>query len=245
MLKSPLGDIIWKSHRGHGSIFGGKVNTRPFDIVNVIVTHNGAPVYHRNMWLIISGEKRKDINCRQAYLQYKRRFNIEHFFRFSKQELLLGKYQCPETNTADVWGQISMLAYPNLLTGASLVNSNILSPWEKHKPLADISSPYQTKRSFLSIVDAIGTPAISCKYKEHGNGRELGTILPKKLKYDIVKKSKKPKAKSKMINKDTNSTLEKSSKVSESKKIIFNSFDDIKVKLKLTDEQVLLLKKVA
>ena len=48
-----------------------------------------------------------------------------------------------------------------------------------------------------------------------------------------------------MINKDTNSTLEKSSKVSESKKIIFNSFDDIKVKLKLTDEQVLLLKKVA
>jgi hypothetical protein len=60
-----------------------------------------------------------------------------------------------------------------------------------------------------------------------------------------VKKSKKPKAKSKMINKDTNSTLEKSSKVSESKKIIFNSFDDIKVKLKLTDEQVLLLKKVA
>jgi hypothetical protein len=25
MLKSPLGDIIWKSHRGHGAIFGGKV----------------------------------------------------------------------------------------------------------------------------------------------------------------------------------------------------------------------------
>ncbi len=25
MLKSPLGDIIWKSHRDHGSIFGGKV----------------------------------------------------------------------------------------------------------------------------------------------------------------------------------------------------------------------------
>jgi hypothetical protein len=28
MLKSPLGDIIWKSHRGHGSIFGGKVSGR-------------------------------------------------------------------------------------------------------------------------------------------------------------------------------------------------------------------------
>jgi hypothetical protein len=27
MLKSPLGDIIWKSHRGYGSIFGGKVKT--------------------------------------------------------------------------------------------------------------------------------------------------------------------------------------------------------------------------
>ena len=26
MLKSPLGDIIWKSHQVHGAIFGGKVN---------------------------------------------------------------------------------------------------------------------------------------------------------------------------------------------------------------------------
>jgi hypothetical protein len=26
MLKSPLCDIIWKSHQDHGSIFGGKVN---------------------------------------------------------------------------------------------------------------------------------------------------------------------------------------------------------------------------
>jgi len=25
MLKSPLGDIIWKSHQVHGAIFGGKV----------------------------------------------------------------------------------------------------------------------------------------------------------------------------------------------------------------------------
>jgi len=238
-----------KLQRWNDLIIKGKKNrpmyNKPFDIVNVIVTHNGEPVYHRNMWLIISGEKRKNINCRQAYLQYKRRFNIEHFFRFSKQELLLGKYQCPNTNTADVWGQISMLSYLNLLTGASLVNSNVLSPWEKHKPIADISTPYQTKRSFLSIVDTLGTPAVPCEYKEHGQGRKLGTILPIKAKQDIVKKAKKPKSKLKLINKDTNTTTEKSSKVSESKKIIFDSVDDIKVKLKLSDEQILLLKNVA
>ncbi len=54
-----------KLQRWNDLIIKGKKNrpmyNKPFDIVNVIVTHNGAPVYHRNMWLIISGEKRKDI----------------------------------------------------------------------------------------------------------------------------------------------------------------------------------------
>ncbi|MFT6835702.1 MAG: hypothetical protein ACJA0H_001742, partial [Francisellaceae bacterium] len=222
-----------------------RMHNKLFDIVNVLVTDNGAPVYHRNMWLIISGEKRSSINCRQAFLQYKDRFNIEHFFRFSKQQLLLGKYQCPDTNTADIWGQVSMMAYLNLLAGASLVNSNILSPWEKHKPIAEISSPYQTKRSFLSIIDTLGTPAIACEYKEHGYGRKLGTVLSKKVKRDVIKKTKKPKGKLKMDNKQTKPTPEKTSKISEGKKIIFDSVDDIKVKLKLTDEQILLLKNAA
>ena len=81
-----------KFQRWNGLIIKGKKNkpmhNKLFDIVNVIVTDNGKQVYHRNMWLIISGEKRSSISCRQAFLQYKNRFNIEHFFRFSKQELL-------------------------------------------------------------------------------------------------------------------------------------------------------------
>jgi transposase InsO family protein len=39
-MKSPLGDIIWKSHQVHGAIFGGKVNGNSFRTFNVLDDYN-------------------------------------------------------------------------------------------------------------------------------------------------------------------------------------------------------------
>ena len=70
-------------------------------------------------------------------------------------------------------------------------------------------------------------------------------VLPKKEKCAVVRISKKPQTKLNMANKQTKSTLEKTSKLPNGKKIIFDSADDVKVKLQLSNDQILLLEKVS
>ena len=42
------------------------------------------PIYKRPMWLSVWGEKRMDLSLEQIYWAYRKRFDIEHFFRFGK-----------------------------------------------------------------------------------------------------------------------------------------------------------------
>lgn len=42
------------------------------------------PIYERPRWLSVWGEKRMDLSLEQIYWAYRKRFDIEHFFRFGK-----------------------------------------------------------------------------------------------------------------------------------------------------------------
>lgn len=61
--------------------------------------------------LILSGKRRKEITALNAYQSYRRRFDIEHFFRFSKQKLLFSIYQTPDLDHQISWWWFCYMAY--------------------------------------------------------------------------------------------------------------------------------------
>ena len=76
---------------------GIKMHEKHFDIVKVDITdQDGNAVYHKSMWLMLAGARRRMLNMKEIFEGYASRFKIEHFFRFCKQHLLLGKYQTPD-----------------------------------------------------------------------------------------------------------------------------------------------------
>ena len=229
-----------KLRRWNGLIIKGKngivMHDKPFDVVKVeVFDNNGNPVNYKNMWLMVAGERKNLIEIKDVFLRYSKRFKIEHFFRFCKQHLLLGKYQTPDTDTQNKWCTFTCLAYLNLLCLSGMMDSDILHPWRKGSTLSEnVPGPYAVKRVSSKILDEIGTPAKPCYYKSHGHGRKLGTELPKRGKKSVIIKSKTKKTKS-----------GKKGKFSDQKKIVFASDLDAIDKLKLNEEQIELLKKVA
>ena len=226
--------------RSNGLIAKGSngltMHDKPFDIVKAeVFDSNGKPVNYKNMWLMIAGGRKDLIEIKEIFLRYSKRFKIEHFFRFCKQHLLLGKYQTPDTETQNKWCTFSSLAYLNLLCLSGMIDNEILHPWRKSPVVPKgLSSPYSVKRMASKIIDQIGTPASPCNYKSHGKGRELGTVLPKRGKKPVIVNSKRKKTRS-----------DKKGKLSDCKKIVFASDLDAIDKLKLSKEQIELLKKVA
>ena len=116
-----------------------------------------------------------------------------------------------------------------------MMDNDMLHPWRKDSALSKgVPSPYAVKRMASKIIDKIGTPAKPCYYKSHGHGRQLGVELLKRGKKTVYTKEKAKKTKS-----------EKKVKLSDCKKIVFDSDLEVIDKLKLNEEQIELLKKVA
>ena len=67
------------------------------------------------------------------FSSYRQRFDIEHFFRFGKNRLLMDKIQTPDVRHEEAWWQIVMVAYAQLYLARSLANS-LPNPWEKYLP---------------------------------------------------------------------------------------------------------------
>jgi hypothetical protein len=65
-----------------------------------------------------------------AYLQ---RYDLEHFFRFGKQKLLLDKFQTPDEKHEEHWWQLVALAYLQLWAAKDMA-SNLPRPWEQYLP---------------------------------------------------------------------------------------------------------------
>ena len=52
-----------------------------------------------------------ELSAEQIYWSYRNRYDIEHFFRFGKQRLLLDKYQTPDEEHLQNWMEVVNLAY--------------------------------------------------------------------------------------------------------------------------------------
>jgi hypothetical protein len=122
----------------HDMLLRGKrglpMHRHPFTLVRArVFDAQGNLVFTRPLWLIVFGQRRQELSLLEIWEAYGQRYDLEHFFRFGKQRLLMDAYQTPETENEENWWTLVQLAYIQLWFAREQAN-NLPRPWERYLP---------------------------------------------------------------------------------------------------------------
>ena len=165
----------------------------PFTLVRIVrYDEQGNQAFKHPLWLIVMGECRHQLTLEHIYEAYACRFDIEHFFRFGKQNLLLVDFQTPEVKREENWWQLVHIAYAQLWMARHVAEA-LPRPWERNLPAMKqrLNSPTLVQRDFARIIRQLGTPAQPPKPRGNSPGRRQGMKLPKRPRQKVVVKGKK------------------------------------------------------
>ena len=172
----------------------------PFRLIRITVKNQkNEIVFKKPLWLAVTGKRRNEISLIDAYQDYRARYDIEHFFRFCKQKLLMRSYQTANVDHEVSWWKFCALAYCQLYLARKQVTMT-LHRWEEYLPQykgidqkqPSLATPSQTQRGFEKLLEQIGTPANDCIARGRASGRTLGQKQKKRSKQEIVFKSSSP-----------------------------------------------------
>ncbi len=171
------------------------MHERPFDVIRCrAFDEQGKPVFKNTLWLMVMGKRRREIGVCQGYEAYRQRFDLEHFFRFGKNKLLLDRYQTAEVEHEESWWELACLAYIQLWLAAPLA-ATLPRPWERYLPALKnrgIPGPAQVQRDFGRIIRQFGTPACSPKRRGNSPGRAKGQSPGLRSWKPVVFKNRSP-----------------------------------------------------
>ncbi|MEM7112548.1 MAG: NF041680 family putative transposase [Chloroflexota bacterium] len=147
------------------------------------------PIFQRPLWLLVMGSRRHELSSLDLYHAYKQRYDLEHFFRFGKQKLLLASYQTPDSHHEEAWWQLVHLAYLQLWLARHLADS-LPRPWERHLPAtkAKLISPTLVQRDFNRIIRQLGTPARPPKRRGYSSGWLKGRPRTPRTRHKVIVK---------------------------------------------------------
>ena len=166
----------------------------PFTLVRIgLYDAQGHPAFRRPLWLLVVGERRRELSLPAIQQAYAHRYDLEHFFRFGKQKLLLASYQTPEVTHEETWWQLGCLAYLQLWVARPCAQT-LPRPWERHLPAVKAGrlTPALVQRDFGRIIRQLGTPASAPKRRGYSPGRRPGLRLPPRPRHKVVLKGQKP-----------------------------------------------------
>jgi len=166
----------------------------PFTLVHIVLLdEEGQPRFKQPLWLLVVGERRHELSLEVIYQAYTQRSDLEHFFRFGKQKLLLTHYQTPETAREERWWQLAHLAYLQLWVARETTTSRP-RPWERHLPQHKSGKPTPTlvQRDFERLLTPFGTPANAPKPRGKSPGRKKGFHPSPRLHQKVYKKGESP-----------------------------------------------------
>jgi len=169
------------------------MHRHPFTLIRArVLDEQGNPVFKHTLWLIVIGERRHELSLVEAWEAYGQRYDVEHYFRFGKQRLLMAAYQTPEVEHEENWMQIVALAYMQLWLAHDLAEA-LLRPWERYLPEAKrgTASPSTVQRDFGRIIRQIRTPAESPKPRGKSPGRAKGERQQPRKRHPVIKKAQK------------------------------------------------------
>lgn len=170
------------------------MHKHPFTLVRIVyLDEEGNPLFKRPLWLIVMGDRRHELSLEHIYQAYAARFDLEHFFRFGKQKLLLADFQTPEVEREEHWWQLTHFAYAQLWMARHVAHA-LPRPWERSLPVMKQRrmSPTLVQRDFARIIRQLGAPAQPPKPRGNSPGRQMGTRLPRRPRQKVVVKGQKP-----------------------------------------------------
>ena len=157
--------------------------------VSVIkVTRQGASRkkgYPLVSWFIWLGQQ--ELALEKVVATYKRRFSIEHTFRFIKQDLLWEKAGLHTVAQFELWSNVVAFVLNELVLARSL-NQAYRRPWESKERAA---SPQQVRRGMAPIIATLGSPAREAKGRGKSPGRAKGSLVERRKRWPVVKKAAK------------------------------------------------------
>ncbi|MBF0290499.1 MAG: transposase [SAR324 cluster bacterium] len=174
------------------------MHDKPFTLIQVqVFREDGSLLFKRPLWLIVHGKRRSELSPLDAWHAYRQRYDLEHFFRFGKNRLLLNSYQTPEVEHEENWWEIASLAYFQLWVAKELAQS-VPTPWEKYAAPADSSvplSPSMVQRDFERIIQQTGARLPEPKPRGKPSGRKQGESSGRRERHPPIFKGKKDKSK--------------------------------------------------
>ncbi|MCP4653451.1 MAG: hypothetical protein GY858_08765 [Candidatus Omnitrophica bacterium] len=188
-------DMMIRSKRGES------MKDKPFRLlcIKLLDPQTLEPIYKRALWLSLCGKRNKEVTLEEAFWAFRNRFDIEHFFRFGKQNLLLDSFQTPIEENLDNWLEFVSLAYW-ILWVAQPMAKHSCPKWQQYDPnmknkikYSLMVSPSQVQRQLESIILSFEQSPFFPKQRIKGKGRKKGMTFPPRKKYPVIKKVKKPK----------------------------------------------------
>jgi hypothetical protein len=183
----------------HNLLMRGKkelpMHQHPFTLIRVLwLKADGTPAFKRAMWIMAAGDRRHELSGVEIWQAYAQRYDIEHYFRFGKQRLLMASFQTPEVEHEENWQQLVIMAYVQLFLASSLAQT-LPRPWEKKNTTTAQStpSPSLVQRDLGRIIRQIGSPAGDPKPRGNSKGRAHGQKQNPRKRHPVVLKGKKIK----------------------------------------------------
>jgi hypothetical protein len=185
-------DMIFKGSKNYTA------SDHPFRLMKYTVCDKtGVTVFAKPLWIAITGKQRKNITIEEGFTHYMDRYDIEHFFKFAKRNLLMNQFQSPDCMHEEAWWNLVLLAYIQLYVAKEAVVSTP-KPWERYLPEYknhhdSFFSPSQTQRGFNTLLNVIGSPAKLPKQRGKPRGRAIGGTQSKRAKQPVIFKTKPTK----------------------------------------------------
>jgi DDE superfamily endonuclease len=158
-------------------------------LVRLQVAHLPGDRAPKPVWLWTSRPDTTAEQVDQAWQAYLRRFDLEHTFRFFKQQLGWTTPRLRDPAAADRWTWLIIAVYTQLRLARSLTN-DLRRPWERPCP-PDRLTPTRVRRGFRHLRPKIGLPAGAPKPTRPGPGRPPGTPNRKRATRHHVGKTTK------------------------------------------------------
>jgi len=147
----------------------------------------------KRMWLWASEPAASPAQVTRLWQAYLRRFDIEHCFRFLKQQLGWTAPLIRDPEAADRWTWLVIAAWNQLWLARPLAAA-VRLPWQPHVPAGKMT-PGRVRAAFRCARETAGTPASPPKPGHPGPGRPKGSRNTRKAPRQPVGKRnpKQPK----------------------------------------------------
>ena len=160
-------------HRGSWEGHDGELPVVEGTLIRLAVDHLPGQRGADPVWLWSSRAAVTEDEVNRAWQAFLRRFDIEHMFRFLKQQLGWTRPKLRDPAAADRWTWLVIAACAQLYLARDLA-ADIRLPWQQPCPPGRLT-PARVRHGFRRIRQALPVPASAPKPSRPGSGRPEGS----------------------------------------------------------------------